>query len=1099
MSKRDLFAPFRNAYAAETQKHDGPKYWTSIEHKEGHPSVLETQALEFPHGIAPLGELHRRDALKLAGASMALAGLASACVRRPEEEILPYTQQPEEIVPGVANRYATVMPRATGAVGLVVTAYEGRPTKIEGNPLHVGSRGAADMWAQAEILNLWDPDRSRKPGKDLNKSADLSASATATWAEWDAFAATHFGGYAARGGQGLAFLTNGAEKPTSQRLLAAAKAKWPQAKFFSWDAVAADRAEDGAELAFGPGARVHHALDKAKVVVALDSNFLVDGADSLALAKGFGKGRRIANKDEAGNMSRLYVVEGIFSTTGANADHRLRLASSKIGAFLQAVAGELASKHGVTLGELPTGAAPAGAEKMVAAVAADLAKNKGAGVVLVGERQPAAVHAYAAVLNALLGAAETQLQTVSTVAGATARTSLSSSVAALADALDKGEIETLVVVDSNVAATAPGALKIGDALKKAKTVIHAGLIADETAAHAHWHLPLAHFLESWGDALAWDGSAAVVQPLILPIFGARSEVAFLGGIVEGKTDDRKLVEETWKDVAAGKAWRKALHDGVLPAAPGARAVAALAPQTAVVAEAMKKAGAGEAKGLEIALTFGTVLDGRLANNPWSAEHPDSMTKLSWDNALVVSPKYAKQNGITSGVKRNGYMADVVKITVDGRSIEAPTFVLPGLEDNSAFLHLGYGRKAGAVGSGVGVDAFPLMGRDGGKFVIGTIEKTGKQTELASTQDHFSRPGNPFNEVSFADSTDLPPEAVERRLGTAFNGHKEVSPVAREGKLTIYKEKGATPWSERRGNQKAPESEFAHEGDIPAKLVAQGTPTHRPAMPLQPTMDITYDSQQWGMVIDLTACIGCNACSIACQAENNIASVGRKQVLLGRELHWMRIDRYFTGDVENPTSFHQPLTCMQCENAPCEPVCPVAATVHDEEGINSMAYNRCIGTRYCANNCPYKVRRYNYLDFTVTGNVYRSEMPFDGRTWAQPSRFEVYKLQRNPNVTVRYRGVMEKCTYCTQRIEAAKIAFKQQGGDRKKLPDGAVVPACAQTCPTEAITFGNINDDKSKVHAMKKVDRNYELLSELNVRPRTTYLARLQNNNPDLEG
>ncbi|MBM4280502.1 MAG: 4Fe-4S dicluster domain-containing protein [Deltaproteobacteria bacterium] len=1099
MSKRDLFAPFRPAYAAEEQKHEGPKYWTSIEHKEGHSSVVESQSVEFPNGIAPLGELHRRDALKLAGASLALAGLATACVRRPEEEILAYTQQPEEIIPGVANRYATVMPRATGAVGLVVTAYEGRPTKIEGNPLHPGSKGAADMWAQAEILNLWDPDRSRKPAKDLNKSVDLTASTPATWADWDAFAATHFGAYGEKGGQGLAILTNGAEKPTVARLLAAAKAKWPSAKLFAWDAVAADRAEDAAELAFGPGARVHNALDQAKVIVALDSDFLVDGADSLALAKGFGKRRRIAHKDEAGNMSRLYVVEGVFSTTGANADHRLRLASSKIGAFLQAVAGELAGKHGVVVGELPTGPAPAGAEKMVAAVAADLAKNKGAGVILVGERQPVAVQAYAMALNALLGAADTQLQTVSTLAGAVARTSLASSVAALADALEQGEIETLLVVDCNVVATAPGALKIGEALKKAKTVVHAGLIADETAALSHWHLPLAHFLESWGDATAWDGTAAVVQPLILPIFGARSEVAFFGGLVEGKTDDKALVEATWTSVAAGKVWRKALHDGVLPASPGGRAVAPVPPLTAAVADAAKKLSPAGGKGLEIALTFGTVLDGRLANNPWSIEHPDSMTKLSWDNALVVSPKYAKQNGITSGVKRNGYQADVVKVAVDGRSIEAPTFVLPGLEDNSASLHLGYGRKTGAVGAGVGVDAFPLLGRDGGKLVVATVERTGKQVELASTQDHFSRPGNPFNEVSFADSTAMPADAVERRLGTTFNGKKEVSPVAREGKLTIYKEQGATPWRPRRGDEKAPESEFAHEGDIPANLVAQGTPAHRPAMPLQPTMDITYDGQQWGMVIDLTACIGCNACSIACQAENNVATVGRKQVLLGRELHWMRIDRYFAGDVENPTSVHQPLTCMQCENAPCEPVCPVAATVHDEEGINSMAYNRCIGTRYCANNCPYKVRRYNYLDFTVTGNIYRSEMPFDGRTWAQPSRFEVYKLQRNPNVTVRYRGVMEKCTYCTQRIEAAKVAFKGQGGDRKKLPDGAVVPACAQTCPTEAITFGNINDERSKVHAMKKVDRNYEVLSELNVRPRTTYLARLQNNNPDLEG
>jgi Fe-S-cluster-containing dehydrogenase component len=1102
MSKRDLFAPFRAAYKADAEKHNGPKYWRSLNHKAG--EVVD-EDLEFPNGTAPLTEFQRRDVLKLAGVTFAMAGLSSACVRRPEDEILPYTHQPENMIPGIAQRYASVHPRATGAVGVVVTAYEGRPVKIDGNPLHAASLGASDIWAQSEIFRLWDPDRTRQPIKDMVAGAASTVAehyqpapwggsdhreqrlpgTPSSWGDFDAAAKALIDGHAAKAGKGLAFVVDGADKPTTARLLADAAAKWPEAKVYRYDAVNAAASDDGAALVFGAGARVHTDLAKASTILALDSNFLVDGPDSLALAKGFGLGRRIVSKDDAGKMSRLYAVEGTFSTTGANADHRLRLAPSKVPAFLLAVIAEL-QKAGVATGDLPTGAAPAGTEKFVAAVAKDLAANRGKAVVLVGERHAAAVHAVAYALNVALGAAETQLQTQTMAT--TASTSLTQSVQDLAKALNAGEIETLVVVDVNLAHTAPGALQMKDALKKAKTLIHAGLCADETAVLSHWHVPLAHWLESWGDATSRTGVASVVQPLILPIFGARSEVALLGGLLGAGTDDKKLVEETWQKAGVtGSEWKRALHDGVLK--PAQRTASTAAPSTAALAAALSSSTMASASGaaLEVALTFGPILDGRLGNLPQNQELPDSMSKLCWDNALFVSPKYAKQNNIASAVVRNEYKATIVTLDVDGRKINVPTFVMPGLEDNSAQLHLGYGRTVGLVACNVGVDAFPLLPADGKKLVVANVTATTNTIELCSTQDHFSRPGNPLNEVSFADGTTYPKEARERVLSTSFDtggapgllfgtGKKGPSPIVRQGKLTLYKEEGGA---------------FAHQGDIPSNLVARGTEAHRPARPLQPTMDITYDGQQWGMVIDMTACIGCNACTIACVAENNIPSVGRKQVLLGRELHWIRVDRYFHGDVENPTSIHQPMNCQHCENAPCEPVCPVAATIHDEEGINSMAYNRCIGTRYCANNCPYKVRRYNYLDFTVSANVYRDPI--------QAARAEVYKYQRNPNVTVRYRGVMEKCTYCTQRVEAAKIAQKNQGGDRKKLKDGAVVPACAQTCPTEAITFGNINDETSKVHALKKSDRNYELLQELNVRPRTTYLARLQNNNTDLEG
>jgi molybdopterin-containing oxidoreductase family iron-sulfur binding subunit len=1042
MSKLDRFAPFRAAYKDDFEP-------------------------EFPTGTAVLPELQRREVLKIAGASLALAGLGgTACVRRPEEEILPYTHQPEEVIPGIATRYATVHPRTEGALGLVVTAYEGRPTKIEGNPAHALSVGAVDTWAQSEILRLYDPDRTRTP---------MKGSESVSWTAWDTFSKAHFDGLAQNGGQGLAFVVDGADKPTFDRLLGQAKAKWPNAQIFRWDPVNTDASDAGASTAFGPNSRVHLDVTNAKVMLALDSNFLVDGPEHLVHSKAWAARRLLKSKADADNMNRLYAVEGIFSLTGANADHRHRVPASQIGAFLAAVAGELANA-GVAVADLPKGAAPGDSAKFAAAVAKDLAAHRGESLIIVGERQPAAVHALAYAINAALGATEAGLQKVTTAV--TPGVSLVQSLNELSAALEGGKVDTLVVVDVNLAATAPGALKMADSVKKAKTVIHAGLMADETAQLASWHLPLAHFLESWGDARAFDGTASIVQPLIMPIFGARSDVSFLGGLLGLGTDDKKLVEETWSALSvSGKTWRRALHDGVVAGVGAGRAaVAAPVVAGAAVATAFAALPAKGAGTLEIALTMGSVLDGRLSNLGWNMELPDSMSKLVWDNALVVSPAFAKEAGIDSRLKRNSYMSDVVSIDVGGRTIEAPTFVLPGLEKNSAYLHLGFGRKAGVVASGVGVDAYPLIDKDGGKNVAATIKLVGKKVELASTQDHFSRPGNPFNEVTFAEATTYPADAKERVLGTTFDGQKKQSPIVRGGKLTQYKEHGAG---------------FAHEGDIPSNLVEHGTPGHQPAKPLQPTKEITYEGQQWGMVIDLGACTGCNACVVSCQAENNIPSVGREQVLLGREMHWLRIDRYFEGDVDNPTSIHQPMNCQHCENAPCEPVCPVGATVHDEEGINSMAYNRCIGTRYCANNCPFKVRRYNYFDFTVTANVYRDA--------EQVKRADVYKLQRNPNVTVRYRGVMEKCSYCTQRVEAAKIAFKNAGGDRKQLKDGAVITACQQVCPTGAITFGNINDETSKVHVAKLNDRNYELLQELNIRPRTSYLARLKNNNPELEG
>jgi MoCo/4Fe-4S cofactor protein with predicted Tat translocation signal len=1052
--KKDPYAPLR------AQLDDPPAFWRSLEHKHGDPSVKETLDVEFPTGTMQPGGFNRRDALKLAGASLAFAGCDALPLRRPAEEILPYVRAPENAIPGNRLQYATSMPRSEGALGLLVEAHEGRPTKIEGNPGHPSSLGASDTWAQAEVLRLYDPERARAP-LNLGQPSD--------WSKWDTYAKTHFAGLAEGKGKGLALLLEENDGPTTERLLKTLATKLPLAKVYRWDPLAPDASRQGAELAFGPGARVRFDLAKAKVIFSLESDFLATGPDHLALARQFGVSRAVHSEADLGAMKRLYVAEAAWSTTGTNADHRVRLASGELVDVLRAVAkatgadlGDLAASLGATV--------PEAAKKFVAALAKDLVAHRGEAVVMVGERQPAAVHALAYALNAALGALGGAM--VVSQGEPVARTSVYASLAALTAALNAGEVASLVIIDANPLYTAPGALKFGEALAKAKSVVHAGLFAEETGTKATWHLPLAHFLESWSDARAFDGTASLVQPLIVPLFGSRAPTSVLAQVLgETELNDKALLEATWKTTGApladGRAWRKALHDGVIEGS--AFAVVTPPVQQAAIATALStvKATTPSKDALELIAAYGHPKDGRLTNVSWVMELPDTMSKLCWDNAVLISPSTAKAFEIDSRVNRNKYASDEVELSVGGRSVKAPTFVLPGVANNTLVILHGYGRAQGDVAKGVGVDINPLL--DGGDVVQGVkLVKTGKVLDLCSTQDHFSVPGNPFKELTFAQMTAEPADARERKLGLGTR------PLFRSGTAAQFKTNG---------------EQLAHAGDLPEELQAHSAYPSRPTTPIQPHDAVTYEGQQWGMVIDLSACIGCNFCAIACVAENNIPTVGREQVLLGREMHWIRVDRYFSGDVEQPLAVHQPLACMHCENAPCEPVCPVSATVHDEEGINGMAYNRCIGTRYCANNCPYKVRRFNYLDFTHTANNYVEPH------WKE--RMKTLKLQRNPDVTVRYRGVMEKCTYCTQRVEEAKVAAKRAGKDRKALPDGAVTPACAQACPTSAITFGNINDQASRVAKLKASERNYEMLQELNIRPRTTYLARVRNENEEL--
>lgn len=1038
--KKDPYAPLRDSMT------EAPEYWRSLEHKDNDESVRQALDSEFPTGLTSPTGFNRRDAMKLAGASLALGALAGCDkIRRDPDEILPFVKAPEKYVPGNKLMYATAAQRSEGALGLLAEANEGRPTKIEGNPLHPSSLGASDIWAQAEVLKLYDPQRARSP---------MKAGAAAKWDDWDAFAKEHFGKLVAEQGKGLAFMVEEDMGPTFERLLQ----KLPAAKVVRFDPLAPDAALQGAQLAFGPGARTHVDLSKAKVVFSLESDFLVSGPEHLALARQFGASRAVDTSNDIEKMIRLYVAESVFSNTGTNADHRLRINSGEGVAVLKALAQQLGVEGATAV------ALPENQQKFVSALAKDLSAHRGSAVVLVGERQPAAVHALAHVINSAL----TAPVTVSFTQASAPRVSMKEQLTALVQSLAAGEVTTVVTFDGNPLYTAPAAL--AEALAKA-TLVHVGVLPEETGMKAQWHLPAAHFLEAWGDARAWNGTSSLVQPVILPLHGGRAGISLLAQMVgEAETSDKKLVEATWlgKGLADVKAWRKALHDGVIAGTTRAQSTASVKSAEVMAAVASVNSTTASVQALEFVVVDGHLKDGRLSNVSWLMELPDSMSKLCWDNAVLVSPALAKELSIKSAVHKNDYAADVVELSVEGRSLKAPAFVLPGLSTYSVVMARGYGRTWGDVATGVGVNASGLLGGMSSVVQGVKLTVTGAKQTLASTQDHFSVPGNPLKELTFAQMSGEAAGAKERELGLGTR------PLFRSATSAEYKKNGA---------------EFAREGDIPASLVQLGTPKNRPSKPLQPHSEVTYEGQQWGMVIDLSSCIGCNICAVACVAENNIPVVGREQVLLGREMHWIRIDRYFSGDVDQPKAIHQPLPCMHCENAPCESVCPVSATVHDEEGLNSMAYNRCIGTRYCANNCPYKVRRYNYLDFTHTGDFMVEP------EWKE--RMKTLKLQRNPDVTVRYRGVMEKCTFCVQRIDEAKIAAKRSGHDRKALPDGAVTPACAQACPTQAITFGNINDLESRVAKLKASERNYELLQELNVRPRTTYLARVRNENEEL--
>lgn len=1011
-------------------KSRGKAYWRSLERLLESPAVQEelqrvgaaTPQAEFPAGAsdAPQG-VSRRSMLTLMGASFALAGLEGC--RRPVETIIPYVDAPENIIPGIPRHYATTMPFGTSAYGVVVENHEGRPTKIEGNEMHPSSLGGANAWMQGSILALYDPDRSSgvrqrtaagsaegdeaAAGADANAHGDdghaadedhggeaAGPSGTASsWQDFESFWGQRASELEAAAGAGLAVLSTPHTSPTEARLAAAVRQRFPSARWVTYAPVAEDNVFNGCQMATGTRCRPVHHMQRAKVILSLESDFLGLEQESLRDARQFARGRQVDSN--GGEMSRLYVAESSLSATGAVADHRLRSKSFQVGALAAAVAGAL----GVEAADY--GALPDAAAAKAKLIADDLRLAGSAALVVVGRRQPATVHALALAINQALGAVGT---TVTLHPVADTAFSDPQGLTDLAAAMGAGDVSTLVILGGNPAYDAPVELGFAAAMSNVEHSIHLSDAFDETSQLASWHLPASHYLETWGDVRAADGTLSVVQPLIAPLWDSRSQIEVLALMAAAEGSGYDQVRQTWQGVVEGdfeKGWRRVLHDGVL--------VDSASPPLAVgTVQAAARPTLPTGEGLE--LTFhpsATAFDGRFANLSWLQELPDSLTKITWDNAVLLSPATAE----AFGLKRD----DRVSLGYRDHTLEAAVFVLPGQADESIALSLGYGRRAaGRVGDGLGFDAYTLRHGDAPWFDRGvSLTKVDGDYELVQTQEHWSMEGRDLvHEVDLANF--------------------------QQGKIDVGKK-----YLPENSHQLFPEPVSYEEGP------------------------------QWGMTIDLNSCIGCNACMVACQSENNVPVVGKEQVSRGREMHWLRVDRYFSGQPEDPEVVFQPIPCMHCENAPCEQVCPVAATVHDRNGINAMVYNRCIGTRYCSNNCPYKVRRFNFFNYT-------KDTP------------ELLKMAMNPDVTVRSRGVMEKCSYCLQRINEARI-FAKRAGDPGAERD--VKTACQQTCPTEAIAFGDIRDANSQVSQWKSRQRDFVLLGELNNRPRTSYLAKVRNPNP----
>ena len=985
----------------------GRQYWRSLEELSNTAEFQKFLDDEFPNRSSLLN-IDRRTFLKYMGASVALAGL-TGCRYLPEEHIVPYVKQPEDLTPGQILRYATAMTINGYAVGLLVDSHEGRPTKIEGNPNHPASLGATNAIAQASILGLYDPDRSQSV---------LHEGEVSTFEEFLAAARDVLAKETEGGGAGIRFLTETITSPTLAEQISVFQKKYPQSKWMQYEPAGGDSARAGSKLVFGDYINTVYAFDKADRVLSLDSDFLLEHPASIRYARDFVEKRRV--RKGVTEMNRLYAIESTPTITGAMADHRHAVRASNVEGIAQAVL------VGVNLGSTGSPGLP-----WVDALVKDLRDHSGMSLVIAGANQSPQVHALAHQINQALGNVG---KTVSYTEPVEANpTDQMTDIKQLVAEMLSGTVKAILIFGGNPAFDAPVDLEFSKAIAKVPFRARLGLYDDETSDLCNWHLPEAHYLEAWGDARAYDGTASIVQPLIQPLYGGRSALEIVAALSNKPRPGYEIVRGYWKRRQAGTIdfdlfFRKSLNDGVIP-----HTSAATKQVSPTAAPPSPQVPLPNAQGIEVIFRPDpNIGDGRYANNNWLQELPKPMTKLVWDNAALISPKTAVDMGYAQKGAVDRATGTVVEITLDGRKLKAPIFVLPGHPDNCVTLHFGYGRtKSGEVGNGLGVNPYRLRTSSSPLFTQGAaLKSSGDSYELVSTHYHSSmdmKGRDPVLERSFEEFVKDPELTEEQK------------------------------------------EEYRNKPDT----IFEAPEDHR-----------NYPGYKWGMSIDLNTCIGCNACTAACQAENNIPTVFKDQVAKGREMHWIRIDRYYTGELENPDGVvFQPVPCMHCEKAPCEPVCPVAATVHSHEGLNQMVYNRCVGTRYCSNNCPYKVRRFNFLNYTNdTGTPGAKNIP-------------VLKLLANPDVTVRGRGVMEKCSYCVQRINRARIEAKVAG---REIKDGEVVTACQQACPTKAITFGNIADKDSQVSKLKDESHDYTLLAEVNTIPRTTYLMKFRNPNPEIK-
>ncbi len=962
----------------------GPEYWRSLEELAGSEEFQEMLHREFPKGASEwLDEFSRRGFLKTMGASLALAGL-TGCTKLPTVEIVPYVRQPENVIPGRPMFYATAFTLGGYASPLLVESHMFRPTKIEGNPQHPASLGGTDTFAQASLLDLYDPDRAQ----DITYLGDIRS--------WNAFTDAMRGPMMAANamkGSNVRILTQAVSSPTLAAQIRDYLAANPNAQWHVWEPVNRDNVNEGAKLAFGEVVETRYDFSKADVIVSLDADFLYAGfPGSSRYIRDFA-----ARRNPDANMNRLYVIESTPTSTGMKADHRAAVKASEF------------SRLFMNDDDFPSSA-------FGKAVQADLYSHPGSSVIVVGDHLPAEIHALAHDLNAKRGNVGKTVFYTEPVDANTANRS--ESLKSLADDMRAGKVDLLVILGGNPAYDAPADFDFASVLKSnsVQTKVYLGSHRNETAELCQWHIPESHYLESWSDARAYDGTVSIVQPLIEPLYRGKSAHEIVAVLAdESNAAGHELVQQYWQKQHTGADfdmfWRKSLHDGFVDGT-------AYAPKN-VTAKLASHAASQPPSAEGIELNFRrdpSIYDGRFSNNGWLQELPKPLTKLTWDNCVMIGPAMAER------LKLN--FKDVVELDLNGKRVKGAIWIQAGHPDNSITVFFGYGRtRAGRVGTAQGFDVYPLRTSQQPWLATGVkITPTGETFNLASTQGY---------------QTMETPNGSER-------------PLVQERSLEEYKK----------------EPNFAKEEEPPDYFT------------LYKPWEFPYNKEtySWGMAIDLNKCVGCNNCIIACQSENNIPVVGQYQTLRGRHMHWIRVDAYYNGPRENPKGFFQPVPCMQCENAPCELVCPVQATVHSTEGLNDMIYNRCVGTRYCSNNCPYKVRRFNFLLF---------------QDWETPQ----FKLMRNPDVTIRSRGVMEKCTYCVQRISEHRIDAERAD---TVIKDGDLQTACQQSCPANAIVFGNLNDKNSEVNQWKSQPRNYSLLADLNTRPRTTYLAEVRNPNPELE-